>query len=160
MAKTILLLGSNLGNRSTFLQTAVAEIGKRAGAIINQSGVYETAPWGTDSTNGYLNQALLVETKLFASDLLKLLQKIEIEIGRTRNIRWEDRVIDIDILLFENEIINTPALTIPHPEIQNRRFALIPACEIAANWTHPSFQMTLQQLLEKCPDKGEVKLTK
>jgi len=157
LAKAILLLGSNLGDRKAFMQKAISEIEKLAGQIVKQSSIYETEPWGTESKNGYLNQAICVETDLSPLDLLNSLQKIEIEIGRTRNIRWEDRVIDIDILLYENEIIDTPTLTIPHTEIQNRRFALIPVSEIAGNWIHPVFQVSLQQLLEKCMDKSEVK---
>ena len=158
LAKAILLLGSNLGDRQLFLQTAVQQIENEAGQVLTVSNIYETAPWGTDSQNGYLNQAICVETSSTTFELLALLQKIEIDLGRTRNIRWEDRVIDIDILLYENEIISTPMLKIPHPEMQNRRFALVPVCEIASNWVHPILLTDIKTILAKCKDEGQIEL--
>ncbi len=156
LAKAILLLGSNLGDRNGFLQSAISEIQSNKLLLRSKSSIYETAPWGKESKNGYLNQAVIIETSLQPHVLLEVLQKIEIDLGRTRNIRWEDRVIDIDILLYESEIIHSPTLTIPHPEMQNRRFALIPICEIANDWVHPVFQNTMIELLMKCSDKGAV----
>lgn len=156
MAKAILLLGSNLGDRQLLLQTAIQQIELEAGHIQSISSIYETAPWGTESQNGYLNQAVCIETNSSPFELLAMLQKIEIDLGRTRNIRWEDRVIDIDILLYKNETINTPTLTIPHPEIQNRRFALVPVCEIASDWVHPILLSDMQTILAKCTDEGKI----
>lgn len=158
MAKAILLLGSNLGDRQLLLQTAIHQIALEAGQVLSISSIYETAPWGTESQNGYLNQALCVETRLTPFELLATLQKIEIDLGRTRKIRWEDRVIDIDILLYENEIIHSPTLTIPHPEMQNRRFALVPVCEIARDWIHPILLSDMETILEKCKDEGNIEL--
>jgi 2-amino-4-hydroxy-6-hydroxymethyldihydropteridine diphosphokinase len=158
LAKAILLLGSNLGNRKLLLQTAIQQIELEAGQILSMSSIYETAPWGTESQNGYLNQAVCVQSRLTPFELLATLQKIEIDLGRTRNIRWEDRVIDIDILLFENEIISTPTLTIPHPEMQNRRFALVPVCEIASDWIHPILLTVMNDILAKCKDEGRIEL--
>lgn len=156
LAKAILLLGSNLGDRQLLLQTAIQQIELEAGHIQSISSIYETAPWGTESQNGYLNQAVCIETNSSPFELLAMLQKIEIDLGRTRNIRWEDRVIDIDILLYKNETINTPTLTIPHPEIQNRRFALVPVCEIASDWVHPILLSDMQTILAKCTDEGKI----
>lgn len=156
MAKAILLLGSNLGNKQLLLQTAIQQIEKKAGQVLTVSSIYETAPWGTESKNGYLNQAICIETDSDPFALLGLLQKIEIDLGRTRNIRWEDRFIDIDILLYGNKIISTETLTIPHPEIQNRRFALVPVCEIASDWVHPILLANLNTLLAKCKDTGKI----
>jgi len=156
LAKAILLLGSNLGDRQLLLQTAIQQIELEAGHIQSISSIYETAPWGTQSQNGYLNQAVCIETNSTPFELLATLQKIEIDLGRTRNIRWEDRVIDIDILLYENEIINSPTLTIPHPEMQNRKFALVPVCEIASEWIHPILFSDIKTMLEKCEDEGKI----
>jgi 2-amino-4-hydroxy-6-hydroxymethyldihydropteridine diphosphokinase len=156
LARAILLLGSNLGDRQLLLQTAIQQIEKEAGKVLTVSSIYETAPWGTKSQNGYLNQAVCIDTKSCPFELLTILQKIEIDLGRTRNIRWEDRVIDIDIILFENEIINTPTLTIPHPELQNRRFALVPVCEIASDWIHPILHSDMRTILTKCKDEGNI----
>ena len=160
MAKAVLLLGSNLGDRKLFLQNAIIEIEIHAGNILKKSSLYETAPWGTKSENGYLNQAILIETIFFPKELLKIAQKIELDLGRTRSIRWEDRVIDIDILLYENEITLSPTLTIPHPEMQNRRFALVPVCEIARDWLHPILNVDMNDLLENCKDQGDVVIAK
>ena len=156
LAKAILLLGSNLGDRKLLLQTAIQQIELQAGQVLSISSIYETAPWGTESQNGYLNQAVCVKTRLNPFELLTTIQKIEIDLGRTRNIRWEDRVIDIDILLFGSEIISTPTLTIPHPEIQNRRFALVPVCEVASDWIHPILLTDMQTILTKCKDEGKI----
>ena len=156
LAKAILLLGSNLGDRQLLLQTAIQQIELEAGQVLSISSIYETAPWGTESQNGYLNQAICIETSSNPFELLATLQKIEIDLGRTRNIRWEDRVIDIDILLFGNEIISTPTLKIPHPEMQNRRFALVPVCEIASDWVHPILLSNIQSILTECKDEGNI----
>ena len=156
MAKAILLLGSNLGDRRLFLQNAIAEIEIHVGKIMKQSSLYETAPWGKESEHGYLNQATLIDTDFLPHQLLASLQKIERDLGRTRSIRWEDRVIDIDILLYDSVIINSPTLIIPHPEIQNRRFALVPLCEITDDWVHPVFLTSVKNLLQNCKDSGEV----
>ena len=158
LAKAILLLGSNLGNRQLLLKTAIQQIALEAGQVLSVSSIYKTAPWGTESQNGYLNQAVCIETSSTPFKLLTTLQKIEIDLGRTRNIRWEDRVIDIDILLFENEIIHSPTLTIPHSEMQNRRFALAPICEIASDWVHPILLTDIKTILAKCKDEGQIEL--
>lgn len=156
LAEAILLLGSNLGTKKQHLANALHQISSTVGKVIKQSQLYETSPWGTTSQNSYLNQSLRIETALLPNELLDELLKIEKSIGRTRSQRWEDRVIDIDILLYEQVILNSPTLTIPHPELPNRRFALEPVCEIAANWFHPVSGLTIQQLLLACNDKGKV----
>lgn len=148
-----LLLGGNLGNRKENLAEARRLIEGNCGTISQQSSLYETAAWGKTDQPAFLNQALEVQTKLTAHKLLSQLLKIEKEIGRVRKEKYGPRLIDIDVLLYNNEILKESALTIPHPELQNRRFALGPLSEIAANYIHPIFKKTISQLLILCPDK-------
>ncbi len=154
---TFLLLGSNLGNRSKVLANAQEEISLIIGNLIKSSSVYETLAWGVENQPAFLNQVLLVETKLTPQNLLKEINKIENDLGRVRYKKWGERLIDIDILYFDNEVVNDDNLIIPHPEIINRRFTLVPLIEIAANYKHPSLGKTQQELLAVCKDELEVK---
>jgi 2-amino-4-hydroxy-6-hydroxymethyldihydropteridine diphosphokinase len=147
-----LLVGGNQGNRAESLQQARAWIAKEAGQIIRQSGIYETAAWGNTNQPAFLNQVLAVETALEAGQLMATLLQIEQKMGRVRQQRYGPRTIDIDILLFDNEIHDQPELTIPHPELGNRRFALIPLAEIAAQLVHPVSGKTIAHLLADCSD--------
>jgi 2-amino-4-hydroxy-6-hydroxymethyldihydropteridine diphosphokinase len=153
MNKAYLLTGGNMGHRESNLALAVELIQKDGGKIIAHSALYETAAWGNSDQPGFLNQALLLETRLDAAPLLHLLLAIEKQIGRVRLEKYGPRVIDIDILLFNQEIHHEPALKIPHPELANRRFALTPLAEIAADYVHPVLKKTIAKLLEECPDK-------
>ncbi|MEI9946012.1 MAG: 2-amino-4-hydroxy-6-hydroxymethyldihydropteridine diphosphokinase [Chitinophagaceae bacterium] len=128
--------------------------------IIKASSLYETAAWGKEDQPSFLNQALEIETALATQQLLKQLLKIEKKIGRVRKEKNGPRVIDIDILLFNNDIINENDLKVPHPELQNRRFALTPLAEIASNIIHPAFKKSILELLKLCPDTLEVKRQK
>ncbi|MGX5816965.1 2-amino-4-hydroxy-6-hydroxymethyldihydropteridine diphosphokinase [Chitinophaga lutea] len=152
MNTAILLIGGNMGDRVRHLQEAVALIGRKAGKVTMESALYETAPWGGVDQPDYLNQALKIETPLQAPALLELLLSIEREIGRIRRTKWGARVIDIDLLFYNNEVITLPQLKIPHPQLQNRRFVLEPLNEIVPGWMHPILQLTVAQLLEACPD--------
>lgn len=156
MNKAYLLTGGNIGERKKHLRQAMELIGERCGPVIRASSVYETAAWGKNDQPGFLNQALLVETKMTAAVLMTELLDIEKEIGRIRLERYGPRVIDIDILLFNHEIHDEPLIRIPHPELQNRRFALTPLVEIAGEYIHPVLHKTILGLLEQCPDKLEV----
>lgn len=156
LASAILLLGSNLGEREKHLLKAFQFIDIQLGPISKHSSLYETAPWGTESKHPYLNQAIQIATFWNPEQLLRITQGIENALGRVRKDRWEDRIIDIDILLYEDIILNTDILKIPHPELANRRFALIPVCEIAPTWKHPSLQMEMTELLAICKDTREV----
>lgn len=127
------------------------------GRISRSSAVYETAAWGNRQQPDFLNQVLVVETKLKAPALMQTILLIEEKMGRTRHKKNDPRVIDIDILFYNRESIDIPELTVPHPQIQNRRFVLIPLNELSPNLKHPVLQQTIHQLLTICPDKLDVR---
>lgn len=152
MPTTYLLLGSNQGNREDFLQQARNLISFRLGDIVRLSGIYETAAWGLEKQQAFLNQVLAVETILAPEELLREINSLEARLGRVRQERWGARVIDIDILFYADLIWQTQRLTVPHPELQNRRFTLVPLAEIAPDFIHPVLGLSSKQLLEQCSD--------
>ena len=147
-----LLLGSNLGNRAALLAAARQELAATAGEIVAESGLYETAAWGRENQPAFLNQALALRTELRCEALLAACQAAERHAGRQRLEHWGSRTLDVDILLFGAEIIDMPALTVPHPRLPERRFALGPLAEIAAPLRHPQLHETIETLLLRCPD--------
>lgn len=151
-------LGSNLGNREENLSTAQKLIEEKVGKIRSKSSIYETAAWGITEQNAFLNQVIEVESHFSPSTVLHLVLKIEKDMGRIREIKWGERSIDIDILYYNNEIISTENLAVPHPFIQERKFVLVPLCEIAPAFIHPKLKQSNLELLEKCQDSGEIKL--
>jgi len=151
-----LLLGTNLGDRKANLTNACNKIRNRVGRITKFSKLYETSAWGKTDQPNFLNQAILVETELLPHDLLKIILEIETEMGRTRAEKWEARTIDIDILLFNDAIINLPDLIIPHPHLHERNFALIPLMDIAAEVNHPVLNITIEELYFECSDPLDV----
>ena len=157
MSTAYLLIGGNLGNRKDNLQKAVTLINVQCGSLIKLSSVYETAAWGITDQPLFLNQAVEISTSLNARQLMTKILTIETDIGRVRNEKLGPRIIDIDILLFEDEIHDLPFLKIPHPELQNRRFVLTPLAEIDPELQHPVLKKSISQLLEECPDNLEVK---
>lgn len=156
MNKAYLLIGGNTGNRRKNLEEAVNNIEKDCGKLISISLLYETAAWGKTDQSAFLNQALLIETTLTAAQLLHSVLSIETKMGRFRKERYGPRMIDIDILFYNNDIINEPALVIPHPALPQRRFALEPLCEIAPGYMHPVLQKTVKVLLNECSDLLQV----
>jgi 2-amino-4-hydroxy-6-hydroxymethyldihydropteridine diphosphokinase len=156
MNKAYLLTGGNMGNREKNLATAKKLITERAGKVTRASALYETAAWGKTDQPSFYNQALEVETSILPKDLLKLLLEIEMKLGRQRDEKYGPRTIDIDILLYGDQICNDPQLRIPHPELQNRRFALTPLAEIGPGLVHPVFKKSITELLAICTDTLEV----
>ena len=158
-----LLIGGNQGDREAKLAAARAHISAAAGPIRHASSLYETAPWGKTDQGWFLNQALAVETESEPMTLLKTLLKIEETMGRRRSEKYGARLIDIDILFFNDAIVaieaigGDPGLIIPHPEIPNRRFVLEPLNEIAPRYIHPVLGLSVQELLLACTDPLEVK---
>jgi len=152
MNKAILLIGGNLGDRTGHLQQAVEQIDKQVGKVEKISALYETAAWGHVEQPDYLNQALLVSTGMDARTLLQTVLAIEHNIGRIRRQKWGARVIDIDIIFYNDTIINEPDLKIPHPQMQFRQFVLVPLTEIIPDWQHPVLHQSVSTLLENCTD--------
>jgi 2-amino-4-hydroxy-6-hydroxymethyldihydropteridine diphosphokinase len=151
-----LLLGANLGDRMATLCRAVDLIGARVGAVVQASGLYETAPWGVTDQPAFLNQVLAVETSLIPESVLTQTQAIEEELGRVRHEKWGARVIDVDILYYGDQIIQSETLTIPHPFLHERRFTLVPLAEIAPSFIHPILKQTTHDLLATCTDDSNV----
>lgn len=157
MNKTYLLLGSNMGNSHRQLKSAIKYIEQKIGEVTRKSGLYQTAAWGNTDQPDFLNQVLIVATKLSAPDLLKHILLIEEKMGRVRTIKNAPRIIDIDILFFNKEIISAKNLMVPHPEIANRRFVLIPLNELSPNLKHPISNKSMHELLLGCTDELNVK---
>lgn len=157
MVSAYLLTGSNQGNRVSMLEQARNSIETECGEIRQVSSIYETAAWGKEDQDAFLNQAIHVKTALKPEELLETVLGIEKTMGRIREEKYGPRVIDIDIIFYGNKIRRSPTLTVPHPEVQNRRFALTPLAEIAAEYVHPVFKKTVKQLLDECGDRLEVR---
>ena len=157
MSTAYLLIGGNLGNRKENLLTAISLINEQCGPLTKSSSIYETEAWGKTDQPSFLNQALEISTSLNARQLMRTILKIEKEMGRVRKEKLGPRIIDIDILLFDNEIHDLRFLKVPHPEMQNRRFVLVPIAEIDPTLQHPVLKKTIAELLEECPDNLEVR---
>ncbi len=151
-------IGTNLGNREANLKEAVVRIGEHIGQVVKSSSVYETEPWGFNSKDEFLNMVVKVETKLSPSGLLGRILMIESMLGRIRGEKkYASRVIDLDILLYEDFIIDEVSLKIPHPLMHERRFVLTPLCEIAPEAVHPVFNRSISSLLESSRDNSKVR---
>ena len=147
-----LITGGNLGLRTANLQMAQSAIAEHCGPVIKTSGVYETQAWGYSDQPDFYNQVLCIHTRLTPTELLNQVLNIELSMGRERLIKLGPRIIDIDILFFNADIINTPLLKVPHPHIAERRFVLEPLYEIAPHFVHPVFGETIATLLDHCTD--------
>ncbi len=158
MKEAYLLLGSNLGDRFSNITESIIKIGERAGLVTRSSSVYETEPWGTDDKLPFLNTVICINTTLEPASLLSTLLDIESDLGRIRGVhRNEPRTIDIDILLYADEVINKDNLIIPHERMHLRRFVLIPMVELEPELRHPLFGKTMKTLLDQCSDSGWVR---
>ena len=151
-----LILGGNLGDRKANIDEALRLIEVSLGDLLKVSKYYQTAAWGNTQQPDFLNLACAVATEKDADECLNILLVIEQSLGRVRLEKWGARLIDIDILYFNNDIIATENLTVPHPEIANRKFVLVPLCDIAPRFVHPQLQWTNQQLLAQLNDPLEV----
>lgn len=153
-----LLLGGNLGNREANLKKAIELLNDKIGKVIASSSLYETAAWGKTDQPAFLNQAIALQTNLTALEVLDLALGIEQELGRVRKDKWGERLIDIDLILFGDQIINIPdKLQVPHPHMQYRKFVMEPLAEIAPEVVHPILGETILSISRNIEDPLEVK---
>ncbi|HAQ21221.1 MAG TPA: 2-amino-4-hydroxy-6-hydroxymethyldihydropteridine diphosphokinase [Prolixibacteraceae bacterium] len=159
MIRLYLLLGGNIGDKQKVFSETRDRLRNLLGKITAQSAVFETEPWGFESPDIFWNQALEISTSLSPEEVLAQTQIIEQKLGRIRKeSQYSSRIIDIDILFYGDQIIHQENLVIPHPRIQERKFALVPLFEIAPELVHPVFQKSIGQMLEKCTDELMVKI--
>ena len=160
MATAYVLFGSNMGDKSAIFAQARLLINDRCGRINQTSAPYESEPWGFVADEWFLNRVVVVETELGPEGLLLQLLGIERELGRVRHPEakgYTSRTADLDLLYFGSMVIHTEALTVPHPRLHLRRFALVPMCELAPNLEHPLLKKTQTELLQLCPDDSIVR---
>jgi 2-amino-4-hydroxy-6-hydroxymethyldihydropteridine diphosphokinase len=159
MKKAILLLGSNLGNRQDYLKKAIDFLKQEEVLVTKISSVYESPAFGYESSSTYYNIALEIKVDISPEALLERCQLIESNLKRVRSSsqRYSDRTIDIDIILFEDKIIDTSNLVVPHPRMHERLFCLKPMIEIASNWIIPTLNKTVKEVFELINDTNEVK---
>ncbi|MEO6637453.1 MAG: 2-amino-4-hydroxy-6-hydroxymethyldihydropteridine diphosphokinase [Ginsengibacter sp.] len=150
------LVGGNMGNRRENLEKALSWLEKEIGMVTKSSSIYETEAWGNNAQPDFYNQAHIIDTKLSAIEAMKNILEIEQKMGRVRTLKNAARLIDIDILFFNVEVINEPGLIVPHPEIANRRFVLAPLNELSPDLIHPFLHKSIHQLLSTCEDSLEV----
>jgi 2-amino-4-hydroxy-6-hydroxymethyldihydropteridine diphosphokinase len=157
MIEAYLGLGSNIGERISYIEKALTGIGLIDGTrILSKSGIYETEPWGVSGQRDYLNSVVKIETSLHVEELFDSLKLIEKSIGRTENAKWAEREIDIDLLFYGDLITEGGHLKVPHPEIESRKFVLVPMNEISPGFVHPVLGKSVTQLLENTIDKLKV----
>jgi len=152
MHQLVLHTGTNIENRFAHLQKANFNLELLIGKIVKESHIYETAAWGNQDQNDFLNQALLLETTLSARRVMHEILSLEYKMGRNRGLKWQPRVIDIDIIFFDDEVIEKKSLTVPHEHMHDRRFVLQPLMDIIPEFVHPSMNKTIAHLLKECSD--------
>ena len=159
MTRCYVLFGSNQGDKKALLEQACVLINKRCGIVAERSSLYLSEPWGFEAEEWFLNVLLAVETELEPDDLMDSLMGIEKELGRVRHPEAESytsRTVDLDILYYGDRVIRTEKVTAPHPRLHERRFALMPLCELVPDFLHPLFMLSQEELLKNCPDTGRV----
>ena len=152
MSKTYLLLGSNLGNSKKQLEVASKHISKKIGELLRSSSFYSTSAWGNTNQPNFLNQVIIIDNKLSAEKTMETILEIETKMGRIRTQKNAPRIIDIDILFYNKEIINTKNLVIPHPLMQERNFVMYPLNELSPNFVHPVLKKNIHSLFLTCKD--------
>ena len=160
MTRCYILFGSNQGDKERLLEKACQLLQERCGLLVERSSTYLSEPWGFETDAWFLNALLVVETELEPDALMDALMDIETLLGRKRKAAtkgYADRPIDLDILYYGDQVIQTTKVTAPHPRLHLRRFALIPLCEIIPDFLHPVFNQSQQQLLDRCTDASIVK---
>jgi 2-amino-4-hydroxy-6-hydroxymethyldihydropteridine diphosphokinase len=157
MNRAVILLGSNSGDKFKNINDAITSVNEIAGRIISCSKIYKTAPWGNQNQDEFLNQVIIIATEISPSGLMDVLLKIEKSFGRERGEKWSPRVIDLDILYYNNDIINQPDLKIPHPHLHERRFTMIPLVELLPEMIHPVILKKNNEILEQLNDSLMVK---
>lgn len=155
--RVYLLLGSNMGNSRQLLTRAKKHITKTIGPIGRESGIYRTAAWGNTHQPDFLNQVIIADTTLSPTETMQAILAIEKKMGRIRTVKNAPRFIDIDILFYNKQVIDEAGLQVPHPQLNKRRFVLVPLNELSPLFIHPVLQKTIHQLLRVCPDKLAVK---
>ncbi len=150
--------GANLGDRAAQLQQAQTLVGQHIGTVTQASKLYQTTAWGNTEQPDFLNQALEVQTSLSPTEVLGKIQFIENQMGRVRTETWGERTIDIDLLLFGDQEIDTPELQVPHQYLADRNFVLVPLMEIAGEIMHPTIGKTIEDIYFDCADASEVEL--
>lgn len=152
MHKAYILLGSNRGRRRDYLNKAKRLVAANSGTILKESSIYETAAWGKTDQKAFLNQVIVITTNLAAEKLMQSLLDIEQQLGRIRTEKFGPRTIDLDILFFDELVMKSKLVTLPHPAIQDRRFVLVPLAELSPRKMHPIYKQTVTALLKKCTD--------
>lgn len=155
MATAYLCLGGNIGNTQAVFKKAIEQIESGIGRCVLKSRLYTTEPWGFEAEQLFLNQVVVVETELEPHAVLELCLQTEAELGRTRGNSYQSRTIDIDILFFDNRIIDLPDLKVPHPLLHLRNFVLQPMCDVAPKLVHPVLKKTMEQLRAECADEAK-----
>jgi len=160
-SRVIAGLGSNQGDRFASLGRAMELIQEEAGEITAASSVWETEPWGFEASELFLNMVVVIETTMHPPQLMQLFRSIEGRMGRKRSGggKYESRIIDLDILLWEDRVISLPGLEVPHPKLTDRRFVLEPLNEVAPGAVHPVTQQTVAEMLQLCDDRSDVRLS-
>jgi 2-amino-4-hydroxy-6-hydroxymethyldihydropteridine diphosphokinase len=152
-----LQLGSNLGDRKLLLDSAVSLINTKIGRVLRSSKIYESDAWGVSRQPKYLNQILEVHSNIGCEFILKDIHSIESQLGRVRGKKWQERLIDIDVIFFNDLIIEKTDLYIPHKYMHKRRFVLEPLNELIADYIHPKYNKSIERLLNECTDKKIVR---
>lgn len=157
MANVFLLLGGNIGEVPVTFEKAKESLRQKGISFVRQSSLYQSVAWGYDSHNIYYNQVVQLEADMTAIDLLHLLLQVEMDFGRDRSDEgYADRTLDLDILLYNKDVITTSELEVPHPRMHLRKFTMEPLHEIAPDLIHPGLNKTVKELLKECPDKNAV----